>query len=110
MQPNMTDSARQKLRLQARAQIESIHDAVEDMRKSLMDEDTRGYMRNQLESAMKIEMRQTWKECVKITGRSFPILPRDICCTHTKLIQAPSNSNRPWFFPEPAGHRGPSHP
>ncbi|KAK7708079.1 hypothetical protein SLS64_006901 [Diaporthe eres] len=68
MQPNMTDSARQKLRLQARAQIESIHDAVEDMRKNLMDEDTRGYMRNQLESALKIELRQTWKECVKITG------------------------------------------
>ncbi|KAG6361886.1 hypothetical protein INS49_010115 [Diaporthe citri] len=68
MQPSMTDSARQKLRLQARSQIESIHDAVEDMRMSLTDEDTRGYTRNQLESALKIEMRQTWKECVKTTG------------------------------------------
>lgn len=82
MQPNMTDSARQKLRLQVIAQTESIHDAIGDMQRSLIDEDTRGYARNQLESALKIEMRQTWKECVKITGRYLPYAARHLLHAH----------------------------
>lgn len=71
MHPNMTDSARQKLRRQGRAQVESIHDAIEDMRSSLVDGASRENMRNQLAPALQQGMRQVWGECAKVKGRSF---------------------------------------
>lgn len=108
MQPNMTESARQKLRLQARAQIESIHEEIEGMRENLIASDSRENMRDQLTPALEHEMRQAWKDCVKTIGRSSPS-SAGIRCAHTKLNRAQSDPNRPGVFPTPAGHRGPSY-
>lgn len=107
MQPNMTESARQKLRLQARAQIESIHEAINEIRDSLMDSDNRENMRDSLTPALEQEMRQAWRDCVKTTGTS-PLSFAGTRCSHTRL-RVLSELNRPRVFSAPTGHRGSSH-
>lgn len=81
MQPNLTESARMKLRLQARAQIESIHEAIDGMRTSLIGSDNRSHMRNQIAPGLERGMTQAWEECVRTTGRSFPCYTRHLLHT-----------------------------
>lgn len=70
IQVYMTESARHKLRVQMRAQIERIRESVDEMQRTSFGGDTRGILRKQLESAVKDEMSHVWKECVKETGTS----------------------------------------
>lgn len=84
MQCNMTKSARWKLRVQMEDQIERICELFEQMKATLIGNDTRGKMRKQLESAMKHEMSRTWKECVETIGKSSPS-PTRKCCMSKNL-------------------------
>ncbi|KAL1881291.1 hypothetical protein Daus18300_001143 [Diaporthe australafricana] len=66
--PNMTESARQKLRDHMRTQKDSIHSEVEELHQGLVSADSGEKIRRQISDALKREMKDTWKSCAETTG------------------------------------------